>query len=129
MKIFQILGGFCHWDASRVLTTAEEAAEKFAPDMTFTEAPDYVFEGWGFDPNRSGSERFIRPTPPEGWSYDDAAGTFYPTETGKPSETRKSPEQLALENIELRKIISALEEQLTDVHLALCEMFENLINT
>lgn len=77
MKIFQILGGFCHWDASNVVSSLEEAAERFAPDIVFVEAPDNVHEGWGFDETLEGDARFVRPVPPEGWEYDDETGTFY----------------------------------------------------
>lgn len=77
MKIFQILGGFCHWDASRVASSIDECEKRFAPDMVFAEAPDYVFEGWGYDPYAEGDARFIKPTPPEGWLYDEDTGTFY----------------------------------------------------
>lgn len=82
MKIFQILGDFCHWDASNVISTLEEARERFAPDIIFVEAPDNVREGWGFDASLEGDARFIRPVPPEGWEYDEETGTFYvPGET------------------------------------------------
>lgn len=47
--------------------------------MVFVDAPDYVFESWGFDETKEGDARFIKPTPPEGWEYDDATGTFYPS--------------------------------------------------
>jgi hypothetical protein len=77
MKIFQILGGFCHWDASNVVSTLEEAQERFAPNIVFVKAPDNVREGWGFDASLEGDARFIRPTPPDGWEYDDETGTFY----------------------------------------------------
>ncbi len=77
MKIFQILGGFCHWDASNVVSSLDEAAERFAPDIVFVEAPDNVREGWGFDDSLDGDARFLRPVPPEGWEYDDDTGTFY----------------------------------------------------
>ena len=77
MKIFQILNGFCHWDATEVLLTVEEAERRFSSDMHFTEAPDYVFEGWGYDDTADGDERFIRPEAPEGWIYDETTGTFY----------------------------------------------------
>lgn len=77
MKIMQILGGFCHWDASGVVDSLRACAERFAPDMVFVEAPDYVFEGWGYDPDAEGDARFIEPNPPEGWLYDKDTGTFY----------------------------------------------------
>lgn len=82
MRIFQILGGFCHWDASNVLSSLDEAAERFAPDIVFVEAPDNVREGWGYDASLDGDARFIKPVPPDGWEYDDETGTFYlPGET------------------------------------------------
>lgn len=78
MKIFQILGEVCHWDASNIVSSLAEAAERFAPDIVFVEAPDNVREGWGFDATAEGDARFIRPIPPEGWLYDEETGTFYP---------------------------------------------------
>ena len=66
MKIVQILGGFVHWDASASVPSLEAASRLFAADMIFVEAPDYVFEGWGFDPMQDGDARFVKPEPPEG---------------------------------------------------------------
>jgi hypothetical protein len=73
MKIFQVLNGICHWDATKVHPTLADTVGKYAPDIVFVEAPDYVFEGWGY----LGGE-FVQPTPPEGWLYDAGTGTFYP---------------------------------------------------
>ena len=56
----------------------------FPPTDVFVEAPDYVFEGWGFDPLAEGDARFIKPEPPKGWLYDDATGTFYPADEDPP---------------------------------------------
>lgn len=78
MKIVQILGGFVHWDASASVPNLEAASRLFAADMIFVEAPDYVFEGWGYDPLADGDARFIQPEPPEGWLYDPETGTYYP---------------------------------------------------
>lgn len=78
MKVFQISGGLCHWDATKKHPTLADTADRYAPDIVFAEAPDYVFEGWGYDATAEGDARFIQPTPPEGWAYDDATGTFYP---------------------------------------------------
>ena len=105
MKIFQIFTShnddllFCHWDATAKFPTLESTTGKFPPDVLFVEAPDYVFEGWGFDPSAEGDARFIKPelpepsewTTPEGekrqWMYDDATGTFYiADENGDPVE-------------------------------------------
>lgn len=78
MKVFQILNEFVYYDATPLYPTAEEAAKHYAPDIVFVDAPDYVFEGWGFDESAEGDARFIKPTPPPGWGYDDETGTFYP---------------------------------------------------
>jgi len=77
MKIMQIFNGLCHWDATAKHPTLESTEGLYAPDIQFVEAPDYVREGWGFEPTAEGDARFIEPTPPEGWGYDRETGTFY----------------------------------------------------
>lgn len=77
LKIVQIENGFVHWDASPIVPSLEWAATHYAPNIIFVEAPDYVFEGWTFDEGKEGDERFVKPTPPEGWLYDDVTGAFY----------------------------------------------------
>lgn len=77
MKVFQVTNGICHWDATPVHPTLDSTAGRYAPDIMFVEAPDYVFEGWGYDEAAEGDARFIKPTPPEGWAYDDETGSFY----------------------------------------------------
>lgn len=96
MKIIQILNGFCHWDATRKHPTLASTEGLYVPYIHFIEAPDYVFEGWGYDETAKGDERFIKPTPPEGWAYDDDTGTFYPIDP-EIIESLKSEEQRALE--------------------------------
>lgn len=95
MKVFQIIDGFCHWDASAVLRRAEDAAGRFPENDMFVDAPDYVFEGWGFDSSLEGDERFVKPTPPEGWLYDDETGTFYREGDAPPSDPRDVWDELA----------------------------------
>ena len=90
MKIFQIFGGLCHWDATMKHPTLESTKGLYAPDIVFVEAPDYVFEGWGYDDSKSGDAHFIKPTPPDGWSYDEKTGTFYPLDN--PVETERGTE-------------------------------------
>ena len=63
MKYFQILDGYCHWDATSVVPNLEYAKEFYAPDIVFVEAPDYVREGWKYDPDLEGDQRFINPSP------------------------------------------------------------------
>lgn len=77
MRLFQIFNGLCYWDASNVVSSLEEAAERFAPDIIIVEAPDCVREGWGYDPDQNGDARFIRPEPPEGWEYDETTGSYF----------------------------------------------------
>lgn len=73
MKLFQIEANVCHWDATNKFPTKESTVDYFPPDVLFVEAPDYVFEGWGYMDGE-----FIKPTPPDGWAYDENTGTFYP---------------------------------------------------
>jgi len=40
-------------------------------------APDYVFEGWGYDNIQKGENRFIKPEIPDGFCYEEKTGTFY----------------------------------------------------
>lgn len=80
MKVFQIKSGFCFNDASRKFKKASDTIGRFPPDVLFVDAPDYVFEGWGYDAEAEGDARFIQPTPPEGWVYDTETGTFYQEE-------------------------------------------------
>ena len=85
MKLFQILGGVCHWDATGTYPALAATKGKFAPDIVFAESPDHVFEGWGFDGAQKGDARFIKPVPPEGWLYDDKTGTLYPQDSHRVS--------------------------------------------
>lgn len=75
MKIFQIVNGFCHWQTP---FQSLDETKQFPPDCIFVEAPDAVNEQWGFDDTKIGDERFVKPTPPAGWLYDDSNGSFYP---------------------------------------------------
>ena len=77
MKIFLIRNNFVHYDMTRLYSSVDVARTKYPATTQIVEAPDYVFEGWGFNPNENGNDRFIKPTPPEGWVYDEATGTFY----------------------------------------------------
>ena len=94
MKVFQIIDGFCHWDASAVLRRAADAVGRFPESDLFVDAPDCVFEGWGFDSSLEGDARFIQPIPPEGWLYDEGTGTFY-REGDEPGEAPDVWDELA----------------------------------
>ena len=93
MKVIQILYNFCHWDATQLHPTLESTEGVYAPDVVFVEAPNYVFEGWGYDETAEGDERFIEPTPPEGWLYDRETGTFYPEDYVPPAPA-PDPEEM-----------------------------------
>lgn len=83
MKIFQIVENWCFKDYTPIYDTVAEAKSHFAADIIFVEAPDYVFEGWGYNAKAKGDKRFIKPTPPEGFAYDDKTGTFFKLLSGK----------------------------------------------
>ncbi len=78
MKCFQIESGICYWDATKKFPTSKSTVGYFPPSLLFVDAPDYVFEGWGYDEEKEGDDRFIKPISLEGWLYDDETGTFYP---------------------------------------------------
>lgn len=104
MKIFQIENGLCYWEATRQFPNMETIKERYPPSLLFIEAPDYVFEGWGYDPFKTGDDRFVKPIPPEGWLYDDATGTFYPADMEPPFT--KTPEQIYSELTEALQMIA-----------------------
>lgn len=115
MKVFQIESGFVHWDATREFPTKESTVGYFHPDVLFVEAPDYVFEGWGYLDGE-----FIKPTPPEGWLYDDATGTFY-------QEGYEPPKPLTLESLKqendlLRKQLQAQSDRNDFIEDCIAEM-------
>lgn len=95
MKIFQILNGFCHKDYSHLKTLAE-CRKLFAPTIHFVEAPDFVFEGWGYDESKSGNEKFLKPIPAEGFGYDEETGTFYKLWTGKEKREQQYMEKTCI---------------------------------
>lgn len=94
MAIFQILNGKCHWKTP--FKSLDEVFDRFPPDCIFVEAPDYVNEQWGFDDTEIGDDRFIKPVPPDGWSYDDETGQMMPdemlAEAIEQTKTRKQAE-------------------------------------
>lgn len=95
MKVFEVRSNFMFSHYAQY-ATVEEARQYYADNIIFVEAPDYVFEGWGYDPDETGDARFIKPTPPEGWLYDDETGTFYPEDELPPSEQPTYEELLTM---------------------------------
>lgn len=94
MKVFQVIGGICYWDATSQFPTKESTIGFFPPEDLFVEAPDTVFTGWGYVDGK-----FLKPEAPEGWLYDEESGTFYP-EGEIPSQVQSTPtatwEQMAI---------------------------------
>lgn len=76
MKVFQVISGFCFVDVTAIHPTVADTIGKYPQDVCFAEAPDYVYEGWGYDGTKDGDARFIEPTPPEGWYYNSETGGF-----------------------------------------------------
>ena len=83
------MAGICHWHA-REYNAAAETAGLYPHDCLFVDAPDEVHEGWGYLDGE-----FIKPTPPEGFLYDDATGTFYAEDGFKPTAQPTTEQRLA----------------------------------
>ena len=82
-KLFYIKDGICFNDLTMLYTSLEQAKSYYSMGCTIVEAPDYVFEGWGFNPLEEGDKRFVKPETPEGFIYDERTGTFYRQKTNK----------------------------------------------
>ena len=93
-KIFQVVSGFCYYDATRTHRDLKSTEGKYPPDILFVEAPNYVREGWGYDETKEGDERFIMPVAPDGWSYDLETGTFYKDGELKASQRERAYQSL-----------------------------------
>ena len=99
MKIFQITDNICYYNATSIHPTLADTVGKYPPDVLFVEAPDFVFEGWGYDDTKEGDERFIQPTPPDGWVYNPETGGFKPInpiDPPEPSDEISDSEALAI---------------------------------
>lgn len=114
MKVFQILHGICHWDATDQFPTVESTVGYFPVTDVFVETPDYVFMGWGYRPDEEGDARFVKPTPPDGWLYDDKTGVFYPRD-GYPPYSQKQILEQKFTDEELARI--ELGQQITELEL------------
>ena len=108
MKIFQIVSSFVYYDMTNLYSSVDEARSKYPASVQIEEAPDYVFEGWGYDNTKTGNDRYIIPSAPDGWIYDPKTGTFY------------SPDY------EITKKINELESELasTDYKIIKCSEYQ-----
>ncbi len=126
-KIFQILSGVCYYDATTMHPTLADTVDKYAPDIVFIEAPDYVFEGWGYDESKTGDARFIQPTPPDGWRYDPKSGQFIeinPPEVVVEKTLEERITDLEAENKPLKTQLSASVENSQFLEDCIAEMAE-----
>lgn len=124
MKIFQIYGGICYYDATAVHPTLESTVGKYPPDVIFVEAPDYVFENWGYDETKVGYERFIQPTPPEGWKYNTETGGFELINPPEPEVNTNPITELQTQNKQLEAKVKALTESSQMLEDCIVEMAE-----
>lgn len=124
MKIFQILDGICYYDATAVHPTLESTVGKYPPDVIFVEAPDYVFENWGYDETKVGYERFIQPTPPEGWKYNTETGGFELINPPEPEVNTNPITELQTQNKQLEAKVKALTESSQMLEDCIVEMAE-----
>lgn len=109
MKVFQIVSGVCYYEGTKLYSSAEEASKFYTPDIVWVDAPNYVFEGWGYDDTQEGDARFIQPTAPEGWIYDPETGTFYPEGTTPPEEIPSEEEDVNAMLVDLSLRVALLE--------------------
>ena len=79
MKVFEIVNGVCFREYPEY-ANASEASKFFAPNIQFVDAPDDVWEGFGFDGSKKGDSRFIRPELSDGWVYDENGNPWNPEE-------------------------------------------------
>lgn len=107
-KVFQIFGGFVYTQITGY-RTAEEASRNFAPDIQIVDAPDNVFEGWGYDETKTGDARFIQPVPSDGWLYDTDTGMFYQEGGERPSHP-VAPKPTEEKIADLEAAIAALQQ-------------------
>jgi hypothetical protein len=77
MKVFHIINNRCNaqFKQYNALTDIPEGTLSAKMISEMVEAPDYVFTSWGYIPE---TKKFIKPTTPEGFAYDEGTGTFYP---------------------------------------------------
>ncbi len=103
MKVFDILDNRCHHEYPEY-QSIEDTVGKFASNIVFVEAPDWVWEGYGYDATKTGDARFIRPELPEGWEYDENNNPWNP-ESFRIAERKSLHESTTNDTMEaLRKI-------------------------
>lgn len=120
-QVFQVIDGIVHWKTPYA-TKASIPKDHYPPKVMaqFVEtSDDSVREGWGYV-----SGEFVRPTPPEGWLYNDSTGTFYKQGT-EPVKLITPEQQISLLLTDNKKLqaqttaqsqtISALEDCIVEL--------------
>lgn len=76
MKVVHILDGLVNSILLEYNSKSEIPSGTFSEEYMndLVDAPDYVFYAWAYIEGK-----FIEPETPEGFTYDYATGTFYPT--------------------------------------------------
>ena len=80
MKVMEILNGVCHREYPEY-KDATEARKFFSDSIHFVDAPNWVWPGYGYNPNNFGDKRFLRPELGEGWVYDDDGHPWNPEQS------------------------------------------------
>ena len=101
-KVFEIVNGRVHKEYPE-FDSSSEAYKVFSKMLLFVDAPDIVFEGFGYDETKEGDERFIRPELSEGWVYDENNIPW------KPEDTRKT-ERVMLHSSSTNDTLQALRK-------------------
>ncbi len=87
MKVFDVVDNRIHCEYPQ-FSDLEQAYRSYPRTVTMVEAPDWVREGFGYDPSKEGDERFIRPELSEGWVWNDNGNPWNPEETRISERTR-----------------------------------------
>lgn len=77
MKVVEIVDNTVHKVYEQYASLAE-ARQYYASNIHLEEAPDDVFEGWGFNPNVSGDARYAKPSLLDGFEFDENGNIWHP---------------------------------------------------
>lgn len=77
MKLFQIVDNVVFYEMTSLYADIHDARKHYDSTIQIEEAPNEVFVGWGFDPSKSGDDRFIKPVPGDGLAYNPDTGEIW----------------------------------------------------
>lgn len=102
-KVVEILYGRVHKIYPQY-DSKDEAYGHFSNSIHFEDAPDNIWEGFGFDPSKEGDERFTRPPLSDGWAYDEDNHPWNP-EAHRASERKQKHSETTDDTMQaLRKL-------------------------